>query len=65
MASEGEDLTLGPKTVSVTQNFVWILFKVKVTGKVSDTDIRRGQESARLPSLSGASYTAQLASGNR
>ena len=40
--SEGEDLTPGPKTVSVIQSFVYILFKVKVTEKASDTDIRRG-----------------------
>jgi hypothetical protein len=42
MVSEEEDITLGPKTVSVTQSFVYILFKVKVTEKASDTDIRRG-----------------------
>ena len=42
MVSEEEDITLGPKTVSVIQSFVYILFKVKVTEKASDTDIRRG-----------------------
>ena len=49
MASKG-DLTLGPKTVSITQNFVSTLFKVKVTEKASDVDIRRVQESTRLTS---------------
>ena len=47
MVSKG-DLTTGPKTVSVTQNFVWTLFKVKVTEKASDIDIRRGQERTHL-----------------
>ena len=47
MVSKG-DLTTGPKTVSVTQNFVWILFKVKVTEKASDIDLRRGQERTHL-----------------
>jgi hypothetical protein len=41
MVSE-RDLTSGPKTVSVTQSFVYILFKVKVTEKAFDTDLRRG-----------------------
>ena len=63
--SEGEDLTPGPKTVSVPRSFVQILFKVKVTEKASDKDIRRGQESTRLTNLSGALYTAHLASENR
>ena len=65
MVSDGEGLTLGPKTISVTQSFVQILFKVKVTEKASDKDIRRGQESTRLTNLSGALYTAHLASENR
>ena len=42
MVSEEEGITLGPKTISVTPSFVYILFKVKVTEKASDTDIRRG-----------------------
>ena len=42
MVSEEEDLTLGPKTISVTQSFVYILYKVKVTEKSSHTDLRRG-----------------------
>ena len=63
--SEEEDLTPGPKTVSVTRSFVQILFKVKVTEKASDKDIRRRQESTRLTNLSGALYTAHLASENR
>lgn len=63
--SEEEDLTPGPKTVSVTRSSVQILFKVKVTEKASDKDIRRRQESTRLTNLSGALYTAHLASENR
>ena len=63
MVSEGEDLTPGPKTV--TQSFVLILFKVKVTEKTSDIDIRRGQESTHLTSLSEALHTSQLAAENR
>ena len=59
MVSEEEDITLGPKTVSVTQSFVYILFKVKVTEKASD----RHQKG--LTNLSGAIYTSQLASENR
>ena len=42
MVSEEEGITLGPNTISVTPSFVYILFKVKVTEKASDTDIRRG-----------------------
>ena len=63
--SEEEDLTPGPKTVSVTRSSVQILFKVKVTEKASDIDIRRGQESTHLTSLSGALYTFQQAAENR
>ena len=39
--------------------------KVQVTGKASDIDIRRGQESTRLTSLSEALYSSQLATENR
>ena len=52
MVSEEEGITLGPKTISVTPSFVYILFKVKVTEKASDTDIRRGVVSAPLISFS-------------
>ena len=65
MVSDGEGLTLGPKTISVTQSFVQILFKVKVTEKASDIDNRRGQESTHLTSLSEALYTSQLTAENR
>ena len=57
--SEEEDLTPGPKTVSVTRSFVQILFKVKVTEKASDIDIRRGQKSTHLINLSRALYTSE------
>ena len=66
VVSEGENLTWRPKTVSITQNFVYILFKVKVTEKASDIDIRREQESTHFTSLNGvlctslASLVAQL-----
>ena len=53
VVSEGENLTWRPKTVSITQNFVYILFKVKVTEKASDIDIRREQESTHFTSLNG------------
>ena len=63
--SKGEDLTPGPKPVSVTQNFVSTLFKVEVTESASDTDLRRGQESTCLTSVSGVLYTSQPAAENR
>ena len=64
MVSE-EDITLGPKTVSVTQSFVYILLKVKVTENASDTDIEGGRSVPTSLNLSGAIYTSQLASENR
>ena len=36
VVSEGEDLTLGPKTASVTRALCRILLEVKVTEKASD-----------------------------
>ena len=50
VVSKKEYLTSGPKTISVTQSFVQILFKVKITEKASDID-REGQESMNLSSL--------------
>ena len=65
VVSKEEDLTAGPKTVSVTQSFVQILFKANVTEKVSDIDIRSGQEITPITNLSRALYTFQLAAENR
>ena len=59
--SEGEDLTPGPKTVSVTQSFVLILLKSESDRK----SFRRGRESIRLASLSGALRAPQLAAEGR
>ena len=55
----------GPKTVSVTWSIVYILFKVKVTEKASDIDVRREQERTHLTTLSKALYTSQLAAETR
>ena len=63
MVSKGELLTLDQKESQSLRALC--RFKVKVTEKASDIDIRRGQESTRLTSLSGTLYTSQLATENR
>ena len=64
VVSEWEDLTPEPKTVSV-RDLCRFLFKVKVTEKASDIDIRREQESIHIANLSRAVYTLLLAAENR